>query len=132
VFQKLKEVNPKDAMYFRDGGADKAVGIFLWVAIVVQSLLTGLVEGGRLSDLQKRLDSLPPDLEDLLWKILNNLGKRHFERAYQFFRIYRATSIGGSIWSEILKMTPKYNPHFRLAKAYIFHMTILGARSTSQ
>ena len=70
-----------------NGTLDKAAGVFLWVVLVVQSLLSGLSEGERLSDLQSRLDALPPDLEDLFWKILKSLDQGHFTRTCQFFRI---------------------------------------------
>jgi hypothetical protein len=66
----------------------KACGVFLWVILVVQSLLEGLTDGERLSDLQRRLDSLPADLETLFWRILNSVD---FERVSQLFQIVRAS-----------------------------------------
>jgi hypothetical protein len=57
----------------------------------VQSLLEGLTDGERLSDLQKRLDSLPSDLETLFWRILKSVD---FERVSQLFQIMEASSMG--------------------------------------
>ncbi|KAE9362558.1 hypothetical protein N431DRAFT_145544 [Stipitochalara longipes BDJ] len=66
----------------------KACGVFLWVVLVVQSLLEGLTNGERLSDLQKRLDSLPADLETLFWRILKSVD---YERVSQLLQIVRAS-----------------------------------------
>ena len=67
---------------------DKAVGVFLWVVLVVENLLEGFTDGERLLELQNRLDSLPPDLEDLFWNIL---GSVELGRAARFFRIFEAS-----------------------------------------
>ncbi|KIM93793.1 hypothetical protein OIDMADRAFT_207997, partial [Oidiodendron maius Zn] len=48
----------------------KADGVFLWVKLVVQSLLDGLGNRDEISDLQRRLKLLPPDLEALYQHIL--------------------------------------------------------------
>ncbi|KAK6070516.1 aflatoxin b1 aldehyde reductase member 2 [Seiridium cupressi] len=70
----------------------KAGGVFLWVNLVVSSLLDGMKYGDRATDLQRRLDSLPPDLEDLYDRILDNLDPFYFEHATQYFRIMAACS----------------------------------------
>jgi hypothetical protein len=69
----------------------KSSGVFLWVALVTQSLLDGLSEGEKLSELQYRLDSIPEDLENLFENILDRLDAKHFERAAQFFQLVRAS-----------------------------------------
>ena len=68
----------------------KAAGVFLWVSLVVSSLLDGMKFGDRVSDLQRRLDSLPPDLEDLYSRILENLDPFYFEHAEQYFSLMTA------------------------------------------
>ena len=72
--------------------AQKSSGVFLWVNLVVHSLLAGLVNGDRVSDLQRRLDFLPPDLEDLYEKMLNSLDPFYLEHASQIFQHVRAAS----------------------------------------
>ncbi|KAM7183377.1 vegetative incompatibility protein HET-E-1 [Naviculisporaceae sp. PSN 640] len=52
---------------------EKAAGVFLWVKLVVRSLLEGLGSFDRLSDLKRRLEDLPDDLEDLYWHILQSV-----------------------------------------------------------
>ena len=72
--------------------AQKSSGVFLWVDLVVHSLLAGLVNGDRVSDLQRRLDFLPPDLENLYDKMLNSLDPFYLEHASQIFQHVRAAN----------------------------------------
>ena len=71
---------------------NKSSGVFLWVNIVVKSLLAGMSNGDRIVDLQKRLDQLPPDLERLYDKILGSLDPFYLEHAAQLFRIVQESS----------------------------------------
>jgi hypothetical protein len=41
--------------------------------LVTMKHLSGLSEGEWLSDLQRHLDALPPDLEDLFFRIISSL-----------------------------------------------------------
>jgi hypothetical protein len=68
---------------------ERSEGVFLWVRLVTRSLLEGLQGGEKQSDLRKRLESLPTDLEELFEKILGSLDTWHTERASQLFQIYR-------------------------------------------
>ncbi|KAK3984169.1 hypothetical protein QBC44DRAFT_385972 [Cladorrhinum sp. PSN332] len=68
----------------------KASGVFLWVKLVVSSLLDGMKYGDRVSDLQKRLDALPPDLDDLYGRILDQLSPSYLEHASQYFSLMSA------------------------------------------
>jgi len=61
-FAELGQREPLYANELLEAIAQKAAGVFLWVHLVVQSLLAGFVNADRVSDLQRRLDSLPPDL----------------------------------------------------------------------
>ena len=74
-----------------DSIVSKASGVFLWINLVVSSLLAGMEYGDRISDLQKRLDLLPPDLEDLYDKILRSLDPFYLEHAAQFFQLVEAS-----------------------------------------
>lgn len=62
-------------------------GVFLWVRLVVRSLLDGMLEGDRVSDLQKRLDAIPKDLEDLFQWMLDGLSPSHMDQAAQYFQL---------------------------------------------
>ena len=65
-----------------------ASGAFLWVKLVVASLLSGLCDGDDIEDLRRRLKELPPDLEDLFQHMLNKLNPLYKEQASQYFQIF--------------------------------------------
>ncbi|OBT57523.1 hypothetical protein VE04_02112 [Pseudogymnoascus sp. 24MN13] len=69
----------------------KASGVFLWVYLVVDSLLRGLDNADRVSDLQRRLDLIPSGLEELFDKMLNSLEPFYFSHACQLIQIFRAS-----------------------------------------
>ena len=69
----------------------KASGVFLWVDLVVASLLSGMRLGDRIEDFQRRLDELPPDLENLYEKILHSLDKFYLGHAAQYFALVETT-----------------------------------------
>jgi len=92
-FHARKIVSPAYAGQLVESMADKASGVFLWVHLATSSLLVGLSGGERLSDLQRRVDALPSDLEKLFWNILDTLDRFHFERASQIFQIIRASTV---------------------------------------
>jgi hypothetical protein len=62
---ELKKEDPEGAPQLVTEIVDRASGVFLWVKLVVRSLLDGLSNYDRVSDLQERLWILPVDLEDL-------------------------------------------------------------------
>ena len=85
-FVELEKREPRYASELLKDIAQKSSGVFLWVNLVVHSLLAGLVNGDRVSDLQRRLDLLPPDLEHLYEKMLNSLDPFYLEHASQIFQ----------------------------------------------
>ena len=89
-FVDLEKREPQYAGQLLEAIAQKAAGMFLWVYLVVQSLLAGLTNGDRVSDLQRRLKFLPPDLENPYEKMLNSLHPFYFEHASQYFQLVRA------------------------------------------
>lgn len=69
---------------------EKAAGVFLWVHLVVQSLLDGLSNADRMSDLLTRLEALPPGVENLYRKLLEGLDAKYSTHACQLFRLLSA------------------------------------------
>lgn len=59
----------------------RAQGVFLWVKLVVASLVEGLRDGDTRIETQRRLDRLPDDLEDLFHRILLDLRPEHQRKA---------------------------------------------------
>jgi len=53
---------------------DMSSGVFLWVKLVVQSLLDGLTNYDSLSDLHTRLLELPPELHDLYHLMVRSIS----------------------------------------------------------
>jgi energy-coupling factor transporter ATP-binding protein EcfA2 len=70
---------------------DKACGVFLWVSLVVASLLAGLENGDRIEDLDKRLALLPTDLEKLYDRIIEQIDPSYLEHASQYFQLMKAS-----------------------------------------
>lgn len=68
------------------GIVEKAQGVFLWVFLVVRSLLTGLTNADRISDLQKRLCSFPPTLEGFFQHMLASVEDIYHEQTAQAFK----------------------------------------------
>lgn len=57
---------------------------------MVKLLLSDLMNGEKLPRLKFRLDSLPPDLEQLFQKMLDQIGNENQEAASRIFQIVRA------------------------------------------
>ncbi|KAI1275807.1 hypothetical protein F5Y07DRAFT_409016 [Xylaria sp. FL0933] len=94
---------------------EKSSGVFLWVQLVVHSLLAGLSYDDRISDLQRRLNFLPPDLEKLYAAILENLDSFYFEHASQYFMLLQAN--GAPLGALIFSMADEEDPSFALTLA---------------
>lgn len=88
-FVAREKLDPEYANQIITNVSEKAEGVFLWVSLVVRSLMEGFSGGERLSDLQERLDELPSDLELLFLKILNKLNPKQLQRSAQFFQMLR-------------------------------------------
>jgi hypothetical protein len=70
---------------------EKAQGVFLWVDLVVKSLLGGLTNEDTMADLQARVDALPSEIEHLYSHMLKNvdsLYRAHSSRLYQIMRAH--------------------------------------------
>lgn len=89
-FRRLKDREPHKASDLVQQVVGKSSGVFLWVYLVVESLLQGLSNSDRMSDLQVRLDALPSDLEELFDKLLSRLDPEYFTRACKVFRLIHA------------------------------------------
>ncbi|MEJ7658326.1 MAG: hypothetical protein WKG07_01200 [Hymenobacter sp.] len=68
-----------------------AAGVFLWVTLVVKSLLSGLRNGDGIRHLRQRLASLPADLKGLYDHMLDSIELLYKEEASQIFQIFRAS-----------------------------------------
>jgi len=66
---------------------EKAQGVFLWVYLVVRSLLRGLTNSDDMSDLELRLAKLPGHLESYFKHMLNTIEDVYQQHTARTFRI---------------------------------------------
>ncbi|KAK0638928.1 hypothetical protein B0T16DRAFT_422130 [Cercophora newfieldiana] len=64
-----------------------AKGVFLWVRLVVQSLLEGITNADRMIDLRRRLISLPTDLEEYFKRIVFTVDPFYRQQTAHFFQV---------------------------------------------
>lgn len=72
---------------------DRASGVFLWVRLVVTSLLDGLRKGDDIAELKIRLRKLPPDLSKLYASMLGKMDPEYSRQAATLFRLVRTASV---------------------------------------
>lgn len=65
----------------------KAEGVFLWVKLAVHSLLEGLTNADTIQELRRRLEELPPELEELFAHMLDTIQDRYKEQANKIFSV---------------------------------------------
>jgi hypothetical protein len=65
----------------------RADGVFLWVRLVVKSLLNGLGNRDDIDDLQRRLEILPRDLEGLYHHMLSRIDPFYMGKAARMFQV---------------------------------------------
>lgn len=70
-----------------DAIVSRAQGVFLWVFLVVRSLIEGLTNADRITDLERRLQSLPTDLEAYFRHMLENIEDVYMQQTVQTFHI---------------------------------------------
>ena len=70
-FRQLSAIN-RNAAHLVETILERAQGVFLWVFLVVKSLIRGLINADTIQDLERRLAAMPEDLEDYFRYMLNN------------------------------------------------------------
>ena len=65
----------------------RAQGVFLWVFLVCRSLVQGLTNADRVSDLQRRLDLLPDTLEKFFQHMLESVESVYKSQTSEAFQI---------------------------------------------
>ncbi|KAF4627148.1 hypothetical protein G7Y89_g11005 [Cudoniella acicularis] len=86
----LAKAEPKHAADLVDEIVTKASGVFLWVILVVRSLLGGLRNGDDVNDLRRRLQDLPPDLASLYEHMMIHVEQIYRGQASRTFQIFYA------------------------------------------
>lgn len=88
--ERLKSRSPTAAILLVSEICSKASGVFLWVKLVVRSLLQGFCNHDRISDLRRRLEELPTDLAKLYEHMLESMIPLYRQQASQLFQIVMA------------------------------------------
>ncbi|KAI1808917.1 hypothetical protein F4811DRAFT_499441 [Daldinia bambusicola] len=65
----------------------RAQGVFLWVYLVVKSMIRGLINADSMRDLHRRLDDLPQQLEDFFDRILASIDDFYKTRTARVFLV---------------------------------------------
>lgn len=89
--QNMRISDPVEFQHLAEEIIDKADGVFLWVTLAVRSLLEGLSNFGRMSDLRFRLKEIPEDLSQLYWHIPRSIKPAfYFTQAAKLLKIMHA------------------------------------------
>ena len=133
---ELMQINlqayPKQIPDFYSSIIEKAEGVFLWVRLVVRSLIRGLQDGDELSDLQKKVDELPKDLERLYMHMLDRIEPKYWERSSKIFGIVGAASESLNALTIWFSGEPEANPledlavETKLARCYQVHLRLMS------
>lgn len=86
---ELRKKDPLNSTALVNEVVESASGVFLWVRLIVRSLLEGLQSCDFISDLQRRLRELPRELEDLFQHMLLNIDPRYRMQSAQYLQIVR-------------------------------------------
>ena len=93
---------------------EKAQGVFLWVFLVVRSLIRGLQNSDRISDMQRRLRSFPDDLDALFSRMLMSLDPIYRTQAARAFQISLSACRPLSLLNYWYSDVEEENPNFAL------------------
>ncbi|KAI3325623.1 hypothetical protein HD806DRAFT_490791 [Xylariaceae sp. AK1471] len=85
-FQALARADPR-CKALRDSIVEKAQGVFLWVYLVIDSLLRGASSEDNFDDLQLRLNQIPAGLEEYFKLMLDTIEPVYWEQTIRIFRI---------------------------------------------
>ena len=126
-FQQLSIDEPVQAPALIYEIASRADGVFLWVRLVVRSLIDGLGNHDGIDDLRRRLNLLPSDLEDLYKHMLARLDPFYLTQASELFQILCAAREVGEVTRDSGPLEPTNQDY---ASSELGPMTILTLVST--
>jgi hypothetical protein len=88
----LLQKNPGDGNWLIAEIVQRANGVFLWVILVVRSLIHGFRSGDRMQHLRQRLNALPVDLETLFGHIMERIEPEYQEESSMIFQIFQRSN----------------------------------------
>ncbi|KAK8004101.1 transcription factor SEF1 [Apiospora arundinis] len=105
IRQYVNDKLDQDVQYSRLQGSDteycdiaeqvtsRAQGVFLWVHLVIKSLLNGAKYDDTIADMRRRLDALPDDLDKFFQHILNGVDPFYRAKSALSFKIAIAAAV---------------------------------------
>lgn len=84
---RWSRLEPRAAQHMVTTLVSRAAGVFLWVRLVVKSILMGLRDGDDAYELSRRIDDIPSDLEALFRHMLSRLEPFYLESASKTFEL---------------------------------------------
>jgi len=70
---------------------ERSAGVFLWVVLVVKSVIRGLQNGDRLDELTARLDEIPTELLELYQHLLHKVPQEYRAQSSEILQIFMAS-----------------------------------------
>jgi hypothetical protein len=119
----LSQAEPQHAAELVDEIVSKASGVFLWVTLVVKSLLRGLMNHDRIDILRRRLRDLPSDLNLLYVHIMRHIEPFYKEEAFRTFQMYRIMSYDDLSLADLLESDRYIGDKSIYWKLTIYRMT---------
>ena len=114
LFNQLRKRENAHCVELVEEVVNKAQGVFLWVFLVVRSLITGLTNADRITDLRRRLRLLPADLESYFRHMLANIDPFYEEQTAQTFKIALHASEPQNIMTYVMVDELGEDPEFAL------------------
>ncbi|KAI1493928.1 hypothetical protein F5X96DRAFT_619896 [Biscogniauxia mediterranea] len=91
-FEELRAAYEAESEDLIQSIVHKAHGVFLWIFIVVRSLLGTLTDGSSIPELQALIDELPESLSDLYLRIFQSIPSKYIQEFSRFLQIKEALS----------------------------------------
>lgn len=88
--RELFRIDPIRTSKLFDEIVQDADGVFLWVKLVVKSLISGLRNYDSIEDLRQRLKSFPKELEPLYKRMIDGIDELYIKEAVKVFCIMQA------------------------------------------
>ncbi|KAF2435274.1 hypothetical protein EJ08DRAFT_692541 [Tothia fuscella] len=100
--RQLQLVDPDRCERLLADLVEASAGVFLWVCVVVTSLLIGLNNGQFLDDLEVELTRLPTELNELYEKTLERVPQKYQAKAALMMEIVRVGTENGCVLSAMV------------------------------
>ncbi len=114
-FRKLRRSESENCEQLVNDIVQKAYGVFLWVFLTVRSLTSGLENADRIVDLQRRLDSLPSDLEEFFQHMLDTIDPNYSQQTAQTFQVALEAAEPLTLMTYFMLDELELNPDFALS-----------------